>query len=393
MTIRARLTLTYAALLLTIGAVLVALLYGYMRFVPTYEITSTVDGSEGAPTDLGPSEPALRTDDAVDPGTSVVITSAADVLDTILLASIVILVVLAAVGAWLGWVIAGRVLRPLQSINDAAKRAATGSLDHRVGLAGPHDEIRELSDTFDDMLERLEVSFQAGRRFAANASHELRTPLAATQVMLDVAISDPGLSSDELRTLAARLRETNSRNVQTVDALLDLSEISQSQLRHQPVALAETVSEAIRQVRTEAEAAGVTLTTLLEEGSVSADPVLLRQLATNLIENAIRHNHRKGTVTVSTGPSPTTDDWVRLAVVNTGPLIPADAVTMLTEPFYREEGRVSGLRRGHGLGLALVASIVDAHGGTLVLDANAEGGLTITVDLAAVRSVPSEVSG
>ncbi len=240
LTIRTRLTLSYACMVIGCGAVLIALIYLYMGHVPDY-------GPPAVPTELAPSGGAMEPG-AVADTSDVAITSAQDVLDNLLTASVIALVVLVVVSGTLGWVVAGRIIRPLVAINAAATRAATGALDHRVALGGPKDEIRDLSDTFDRMLASLERSFIAHRRFAANASHELRTPLATTKTMIDVVLADSDADAGELRSLAERVREVNRSNIETVDALLDLASASTAALSHEPVDIAEISRDVVREL-------------------------------------------------------------------------------------------------------------------------------------------------
>ena len=228
LTFRTRLTLTFTVLVALAGVLMVGIVAVFMRTVPTYA------GPKARTVEARTSDGVLVTEVAPPTGsatpqraTSITLRSADDILDTTVIVSLLVLLALVVCGAVVSWLVAGRILRPLQAVNHAAKVAGTGALDHRVGLRGPQDELKELSDTFDDMLERLDRSFAASQRFAANASHELRTPLAATQTMLEVALSDPDADSDELREVARRVLETNRRNIETVEALLDLSGIEQ----------------------------------------------------------------------------------------------------------------------------------------------------------------------
>ena len=362
-TARWRLTLICGGLAAGVGAVLVTVVYLFMRYVPTYAFT-------GSPAvDLAPAQASTNltfSTDAHPISSTLTLTNSTDLLATLLRISLGALLVLTVLGGPTGWFLAGRMLRPLQQITAAARRAGAGDLSGRVGLTGPRDEFVQLSETFDDMLNRLESSFQASERFAANASHELRTPLATTKTMLDVTLADPTTDADTLRALALRVRQTNDRSIDTVEALLDLSSVSAQPLDPVPVRLDSVVADAWSEVS--AEAAGLTVTMDVAPATVAGSPVLLRQLAANLLRNAVRHNVPGGRVTVSvSGPT--------LEVGNTGPMV-ADVDT-LTEPFVRGAGRVA--RGGHGLGLALVRSIVDAHHGDMSTTANPEGGLTVRV--------------
>ncbi|WP_232837663.1 sensor histidine kinase [Streptomyces atratus] len=358
LTARMKLTLTYALFVVVAGAFTLAVVYLAMRFVPNYPLTA-----------------ANPRDDSGAP-------SRQEILQNLLEASGLTLLLLALVGVGGGWFIAGRVLRPLQDITRAARRAADGSLDHRIGLTGPRDEFTDLSDTFDTMLARLQRSFDAQQRFAANASHELRTPLAINRTMLDVATADP--DGQDYPRLVARLRETNQRGIEVTDALLQLSALDHTPPTTQPLDLADTAEEALDLVREEARTRGITLSTDIHPAPATGDGVLLRQLALNLLHNALRHNlPTGGSLTLTTGPDPVHPGRAVLTVTNTGPLLP-DTVDHLTEPFLRGSGRMAEkdpARRGHGLGLAIVAGIVRAHHGDLTLTPNPGGGLTARVSL------------
>lgn len=401
LTIRARLTLTYAGLVTGCGAVLIAVVWVFMRFVPYYAVIASgaalasatpTPGSGGAGDLSDPSSGAGATDSgsAAAAHSAFAVTSAADFLDLLLVVSVVALGVLAVIGGLVGWVIAGRVIAPLAAINRAATIAATGSLDHRVGLQGPRDEIRDLSDTFDTMLAALQRSFDAHRRFAANASHELRTPLATTQTMIDVTLADPDADAATLRDLASRIRLVNGANIQTVDALLDLANIDGRGLGPSTagldrVRLRAVGADAIDRMRAEAAERDVTIALHPELDAAGAsalgDPVLLRQAVINLVQNAVRHNVRGGTVDVSVARA---DDLAVLIVSNTGAGVPPAIVDSLREPFVRGAGRIgTGSGRGHGLGLAIATSIADAHHGSLHIAANERGGLTVRLTVPA----------
>jgi two-component system sensor histidine kinase VanS len=299
------------------------------------------------------------------------------------------LVMLLIGGSIVAWLISGRMLRPLQSINRAAKLASTASFDHRVGLGGPRDELRDLSDTFDEMLSRLSNAFQAYRRFAANASHELRTPLAATQTMLEVALNDPDLAPDELREVSQRVLETNRRNIETVEALLDLAEIDRRPIERATVAVGRLVEECVSELRGEASSRNLTVEVSAARVAAKGDAVLLRQALSNLIRNAIRHNHDHGWVDARLTA---TAEKIMVRIENTGPVLSPAQVPELTEPFARGAGRIVSHAesvRGHGLGLTIVASVAEAHGGRLMLAPRDGGGLIVELELPAARPAAS----
>ncbi|MGK9147509.1 HAMP domain-containing histidine kinase [Plantibacter flavus] len=358
MSARLRLTLSYAGFLVVAGVALIALLFYIIRFVPDGDLSGG-----------GPFVP-----------------NRGDLLDALWPRVWQVLAVLAAIGVIGGWFLAGRMLRPLARINAVANSIAAGSLDERVRLDGPMDEFRSLADTVDSMLDRLQRSIEEQRRFAANASHELRTPYAIERSLLDLAIADPG--GVDAGQLIARLDATNRRGIEVVEALLALASLDAGRaIRRRPVDLVELVDDCLGEVRVLAEEAGVTLIPALEEGDLDGDDRLLRQLVSNLVLNGIRHNRDvAGTVGVRTRTL--RDGGVELTVTNTGPVVPSELVTRLTEPFFRVAGRVSatGARpgsEGSGLGLALAARIVDVHGARLHIEAPPSGGLAVRVRFAA----------
>ena len=361
LTIRARLTLTYAGLVTGSGAVLITLVYLYMR-----RFQVAVPG-ESAGMDGGEESIYLR------------VTLMSEFLNRMLAISLGALVLLALLSGAVGWAVAGRMLAPLSTMNEAAKQAASGDLSRRLSLTGPRDEIRDLADTYDHMLDSLETSLGTYRRFAANASHELRTPLATAQTMIDVTLADPDASAQQLRSLAQRLRETNRANVETVDALLDLAEAQSGDVYREEVDLGEVVGAALAQLAPEASAREVVLPAPPDGPVVvEGDPVLLRQAVSNLLRNAVRHNVAHGGIELELT---STDDRARLRVSNDGSLVPAERLESLREPFVRGSGRGRTRDAGHGLGLAIVSAVATAHNGVLELSANPSGGLTATLDL------------
>jgi signal transduction histidine kinase len=274
----------------------------------------------------------------------------------------------AVVGISLGWLVAGRTLRPLQQITATARRVADRSLHERIGLTGPRDELRELADTFDDMLARLDTAFGAQRRFVANASHELRTPLTINRTLIEVALSHPDPPA-ELRHLGRTLLAVNTRHERLIEGLLVLAGSEQQLTNSEQVDLAAVVDRLVSAARP----AGVVLRPAVEPSLVHGNPVLLERLVQNLLDNAIAYNVPDGEVHVACAGT-------RLTVSNTGPPISGYEIPRLFEPFRRLTDRV-GSAEGSGLGLSIVRSIVTAHGGELTAEPGPKGGLTITVDL------------
>ena len=291
-------------------------------------------------------------------------------------AAIAVLAFLLVFGLVGGWVLAGRMLAPLTRITQATRRAADGSLSHRVGLEGRNDEFHELADSFDSMLARIETQVAEQQRFAANASHELRTPLAITQTLLEVAHKDPTSDTAEL---VDRLHAVNARAIALTEALLLLSRVDQGTFTREQVDLSLAAEEATETLLPYAERQGVTVEITGDPAPVMGSHALLLQLTTNLVHNAIVHNlPRQGRVWVATSVHP---DGVRLCVENTGEQVSPQQVPLLAEPFQRGTERIRSDLEGAGLGLAIVKSITQAHDGTLTLTPRPAGGLHVMVQL------------
>jgi two-component system, OmpR family, sensor histidine kinase VanS len=295
-----------------------------------------------------------------------------------------VLVFLLVIGLLGGWFLAGRMLVPLARITDATRRAANGSLSYRIELEGRNDEFRELADSFDAMLARLEAHLAEQQRFAANASHELRTPLAITQTLLEVARNDPNRDGGEL---IERLRVVNARAIDLTEALLLLSRADQRSFTREYVDLSLLAEEATETLLPLAERRGVTIETSGDIAPTLGSHALLLQMTTNLLHNAIVHNlPEHGTVRVNTAAGP---ESVTLTVENTGDKLTPLLVSTLTEPFQRGTERIRGDHAGVGLGLAIVKSITRAHDGTLTIVGRPEGGIRVTTQL---RAVPSDAA-
>jgi two-component system, OmpR family, sensor histidine kinase VanS len=277
-----------------------------------------------------------------------------------------------------GWLLAGRMLAPLTRITDATRTAATGTLSHRIALPGRKDEFRELADSFDTMLARLEAHVAEQQRFAANASHELRTPLAITQTLLDVARNDPTHDHSEV---IERLHVVNTRAIDLTEALLLLSRADQKSFTPERVDLSLVAEEATETLLPFAEKRRATIEASGDPTPTIGSPALLRQMTTNLVHNAIVHNlPGDGTVWVTTRAHP---KGVVLTVENTGEKLTPQSVATLVEQFQRGAERIRTDHAGVGLGLAIVKSITQAHDGTLTLTPRPAGGLCVTVQLPA----------
>jgi signal transduction histidine kinase len=286
------------------------------------------------------------------------------------------LVGIAVVAAAIGWTIAGRVLRPLNTITVAARRIAASSLHERLALDGPDDELKELADTLDNLFARLEASFDAQRRFAANASHELRTPLARERTLLQVTLADPASNAGTWQSVSRELLASNAEQERLLESLLTLASSEASPDEHEPVDLATVTAAALSAPRPGLSRLALNVHTDLEPARLDGDPLLIQQLVTNLIDNAVRHNIPGGQVQVATG---TSGSHAVLSVTNSGQVIPAAEVDRLFQPFQRLGPRPARRDGGHGLGLSIVRAIATAHGATLSVRARPAGGLTVDV--------------
>jgi len=345
LSVRLKLTLSYAGFLMLAGAVLLAA--GYFSL------------SRG-----------------VHPGVIFMVRTHADLLRDFAPIAAGVMGFLLVFGLLGGWLLAGRMLAPLTRITDATRVAANGSLSHRIGLEGRQDEFRELADSFDAMLARLEAHVAEQQRFAANASHELRTPLAITQTLLEVARNDPNGDTGEL---VDRLHAVNTRAIDLTEALLLLSRADQRSFSREPVDLSLVAEEATETLLPLAEKRGLTVETSGDASPTIGSHALLLQLTTNLVHNAIVHNVReRGSVWVTTSTHPKS---AVLTVENTGERLTPQVVATLAEPFLRGTKRIRTDQAGVGLGLAIVKSIAQAHDGTLTLTARDAGGLRVAVHL------------
>jgi signal transduction histidine kinase len=295
--------------------------------------------------------------------------------------TVVAIVVLAGIGVFAGWWLAGRVLRPLHRITATARRLSLSNLDERIALAGPRDELKELADTFDAMLGRLERAVESQRRFIANASHELRTPLAIQRAAIQIGLADA--SPEQVDRMRTEMLEANRRSERLIDGLLMLARGERGLDAREPVRLDEVACEAVEPLRALAAAGGITIRLETRPLTVAGDTLLLTQLTTNLVHNAIRYNHPGGEVSVGVC------EERGLTVRNSGPQILSGQVAELFEPFRRLHTPRTGPADGAGLGLSIVASIAHAHDATLIARPNPDGGLDITVRPHALTPVPA----
>jgi two-component system, OmpR family, sensor histidine kinase VanS len=366
-TVRLRLTLLYGGLFLLTGVVLLAIMYlifrqrsGVNLIVPT-----------GTP--HGSASPDAATQLKF---TQLVRHSTEDLHQGLLQAGIALAIMTVVSGA-LGWLIAGRVLRPLRAMTATTRQISERNLHERLALSGPRDELKDLSDTIDGLLARLEAHVAEQQRFAANASHELRTPLAVTQTLLDVARNDRGRGNDEL---VERLHAVNTRAIDLTEALLLLSRADQRSFAREHVDLSLIAEEATETLLPLAEERGLTIETSGDPAPTIGSHALLLQMTTNLVHNAVVHNVPQGTVWVTTSVHP---EGVVLTVENTGEKVAPQFVSTLGEPFLRGTKRIRSDHAGVGLGLAIVKSITQAHDGAITLTPRAAGGLRVMVQLPA----------
>ncbi|MFK0119929.1 sensor histidine kinase [Streptomyces sp. NPDC090994] len=409
LTLRARLTLTYGGLFLLGGILLLGVTYALLgqrlgtttakvlSLTPTATRPQTATAAPSARNSTAPggtqnrafvggqaTEPPPRGADLDDWLDDERERWRAEATTSLLTQGGIALGVVGCAAAGLGWVVAGRVLAPLHRVTDTARRiasapAADRGLHERIALSGPRDEVKDLADTFDTMVERLDRSFDGQRRFVANASHELRTPLTLNRALVEMAMHRPAASAD-VRRLGEDLLEINARHERLISGLLLLAGSENEIAERRPVDLADLLAHVVAQTAPEAGRARVTVTARAGEAVAHGDALLLERLVYNLVENGIRHNAGD-------------DGWVRvvsrvydeqrveLAVSNTGPPVPAFEVPMLFEPFRRlgTDRVVTG--KGAGLGLSIVRAVARAHGGEVTARPRAAGGLTVRVTL------------
>ncbi len=380
-TIRVRLTLLYAGAFFLAGAALVALMYFVMGQALDRQLTARVGVAEHLPQETSGSQQLAH--EAQDKLRAQFEKDRDDTLNTMLVASLISLGGVGIIAGGFGWLLAGRVLHPLQQITTTARRVADRNLSERIALDGPDDEFKDLADTFDAMLERLDRSFDSQRRFVANASHELRTPLTLNRTLIEVTLDDPQ-PNEPLRQLGTTLLAINQRHERLIDGLLTLASSEQTITDPTPVDLADIARHISTHAHDPAHHANTDLRTDLHPAPVTGDPVLLERLTQNLVDNAIRYNlPTHGTITITTGVF---NGHARLTVENTGPPVPAYEIPTLFEPFCRlpsaervADSSVTSISRGAGLGLSIVAAVAHAHGGDVHATPGDDGGLAVVV--------------
>ncbi|MGN9782928.1 sensor histidine kinase [Nonomuraea sp. ZG12] len=369
--IRWRLALTYSGMFFLAGALLLVVIHFIVRSVLYTGFVYELKLPEGTPSDLAA---YLETQVKL-----LRVNGINEVLDTLVRQSILGLMGVGILAVIFGYFVADRALRPVSQMTSTARKLSESTLAHqRIDLQGPNDELKELADTFDDMLIRLNVAFDAQRRFVANASHELRTPLTINRTVLEIALSDPEASQD-LKALGRTLLEVNARNEKLIEGLLLLARSERELAVRKPVDVMDVTQTAVEQVTPFAEEHGVTLTTELVSAPTVGDPVLLERSVSNLLENAVKYNiPENGKVWIRTGM---VDGALVVQVANTGQHVPAYEVNSLFEPFRRLNADRVDSAKGSGLGLSIVRAVVQAHGGTVNAVPREGGGLVVTIRL------------
>jgi signal transduction histidine kinase len=390
-------TLLYGGLFLISGAALLAVTY----VLVSHSVVTPIKGSSFIPAPGGGLEPpqnpqspypvpspggpskqgafdilSIKMQEAVERQRAVV-------MHQLLINSGIALALMSVISIALGWIVAGHILRPLRTITAAARDISATGLHQRLALGGPDDELKELGDTFDGFVGRLEASFQAQRQFVANASHELHTLLARQRALGQVALSDPDATVESLRTAHERILAAGTQQERLIEALLTLTRSHVGiEVRH-PFDPAQLTREVVDARRSEADYRTVTIQPSISAALAAGHQPLAERLVANLMDNALRHNSPHGRIEVTTQ---TVDDHAVLTVTNTGPVVPPNAIEQLFQPFQRLGTARTGRGDGLGLGLSIVQAIATAHDATITTSARPEGGLTITVTFPAMSN-------
>ena len=398
--VRTRLTLLYAMLSFAAGLALLGLTYGILASsLPTSPPASLTTSSQelnllhqacktagyaskgkGLPPEAIPQNltECKQAQTAIYAGTAVGFQAQRQqALGNLLRSALIGLGLITVASGGLGWFMSGRVLRPVRVITQTARRATGQHLGERLALSGARDELKELADTFDDMLERLDAAFATQRRFVANASHELRTPLTVMRTAIDVTLAKPSPTARQLTDIAVGVRRSIDRAESMIEAMLTLAVSDQGKLSTEFTDLATWAEDAIDAAAPEIKRLDLHVDTQLDPAETTGDPQLLERMIWNLVDNAVRHNQPGGWIRLRTGSR---DAAVYLQIANSGPFIPDDVVPSLFEPFQRMEAR-TGVRGGFGLGLSIARSVVTAHRATVTAHSQPAGGLDISVVL------------
>jgi signal transduction histidine kinase len=377
---RLRLTLIYAASFVLAGGLL--LTFNYVLMQQRFEHTNSAEHARADATPLTspkalPEQTHLRP--ALEQNSREI---RAEALRQLRVQSGIALAAMAALSAGLGWLMAGRVLKPLHQITATARRMSESRLNQRIALQGPQDEFKELADTFDEMLARLDVAFESQKRFVANASHELRTPLSIMRAELDVTLSNPEVTPAELQQMADVVRGAIERSERLIESLLLMARSESGLPERHPIDLAEVTRDVLGHFAAPADSRGVALREDLSPALVAGDAPLLEHLARNLVENALAYNHEGGWIEVSTRQS---QDVAELVVTNSGPVVPAESIDALFQPFRRAASDRTTSSGSVGLGLSIVRAVARAHGGDVAAQPRTDGGLEVVVRLPTIE--------
>jgi signal transduction histidine kinase len=373
-TVRLRLTVLYSLLFLLAGTALLAITYLLASSAPIAAIGAPPFAPPGAlgsrphkklPPDVVREDAQLKA--------QAIATRASD-MHHLLIGCAAGLAVMAVLAIALGWLVAGRLLAPLRSMTASTRRITEHNMHERLALPGPSDEIKDLADTIDGLLQRLEAAFDAQRRFVANASHELRTPLTLNRALLEVTLADPAATARDLRAMAHELIASGQQQEQLIEALLTLAASTRGLDRHEPFDLSDITAEVLRSPHPEISQLGLEVQTDITAAPATGDPRLARHLVANLYENALRHNVSGGHIAVSTR---TQAGYAVLTIANSGPVIAQADIERLFQPFQRLQDHRASSQHGYGLGLSIVQAIAAAHNAALAVCARPGGGLEV----------------
>jgi signal transduction histidine kinase len=383
--IRTRLALLYAVLFLLAGSALLALTYGLLasRLPKPAPVAKQVLNKQASILPLckqakisGNQKLLQKCQSAFAAGAQAGSQSQRDrTLKTLLDVSLIGLGIATLASAGLGWLVSGRVLRPVRAITETARRASELHLGERIALAGPDDELKELADTFDLMLERLDAAFASQKRFVANAAHELRTPLTAMRTAIEVTLTKPNRTPEQLEAMAGRVKRSVGQAEATVEALLTLATSEAGPTATEAVDLATAAEDALDAAAPAITERRLTVDTALDPAPTTGDRVLLERMIANLVDNAVRHNRADGWISIRTSNRV---DAAVFEIANTGPIVPEEQIPTLFEPFARAQERLNSMD-GVGLGLSIANAIAAAHGATITARGRDGGGLEVSV--------------
>jgi len=386
-TVRLRLTLLYSLLFLVAGAGLLTITYLLVHSAPIGEIDTLPFpplGVPGSKNRAKPLPPAMAREQAQLKAQA--LATHATVMHQLLSGSVIALAIMAVLAVALGWLMAGRILRPLRAMTATTRRITEHNLDERLAVPGPSDEIKDLADTIDGLLYRLEAAFDAQRRFVANASHELRTPLTLNRALLEVTLADPDATADDLRAMGHELIASGEQQEELIDALLTLATSARGLDQHEPFDLSHITADVLLGPCPEIGQLGLDVQTTITPAPTTGDPRLAKRLVANLVGNALRHNVPGGHITIATRSE---SRHAVLTIANSGPVIPQDAIDRLFQPFQRLGNDRGHHPDGHGLGLSIVRSIAAAHHAAVSARSRPGGGLQVEVRFpSALRAGP-----